>query len=528
MIRKHVKLPGELGDPEEVERLEEVDPDGVLRRRDFLGRTATLAGLAGMATVLPTDVLVSEAARVQVRANPLPSPRNMPVDTFVVLMMENRSFDHYLGWLPGADGKNTGLSYPDRDGKLLATHHLPPDWQGCGHPDPEHGWDGGRWQLNGGRNDRFVTGNEKLDGSDEFAIGYYLKDDLPFTGPAASSFQTYDRFFCSIMASTYPNRHYMWAAQGGGFKNNNVPAGTLGHPWETIFDRANGKGVTATYHSSDLPFSALYGTRGLSWTRPTQAEYYTRCATGTLPPITYVDPPFLDGGGGDGVSADDHPHGDIRLGQAFISDVIGAFMESPQWKRGALFLVYDEWGGFFDHVPPPRVPDQREDARNSGEDWGQMGFRIPAVVFSPYVKRGAVSHATCGFESILKMISYRHDLGFLNKRHRYAFNIGRTFDWENPDFSVPKLPDPEGAATAPCRLGGSSSNPLQDLAGRSEPRSLRDLAEEVSAPSRPKPHDLVELVTSGYLDKLGYQAPAATYESTYREPDRVRKAFEGR
>ena len=86
------------------------------------------------------------------------------------------------------------------------------------------------------------------------------------------------------------------------------------------------------------------------------AEYYADCAAGTLPNITFVDPPFRDGGGGDGVSADEHPLGDVRLGQAFMSDVVHAFIESPNWERGALFIVYDEWGGFFDHVRPPSVP----------------------------------------------------------------------------------------------------------------------------------------------------------------------------
>src|SRR4051812_49738633 len=100
--------------------------------------------------VLDPDTLVAEAARKQGKVK-LPSPRNMPIDTFVVLMMENRSFDHYLGWLPGADGRQAGLSYVDKSGKTWDTRPLAPDWQGCGHPDPDHSWDGGRGQLNGGR-----------------------------------------------------------------------------------------------------------------------------------------------------------------------------------------------------------------------------------------------------------------------------------------------------------------------------------------------------------------------------------------
>ena len=93
--------------------------------------------------------------------------------------------------------------------------------------------------------------------------------------------------------------------------------------------------------------------------------------------VSFVDPDF--GRGEDpGVSGDEHPHGDVRIGQAFMSDVVHAFMASPQFKRGALFIVYDEWGGFFDHVRPPRVPDERN-SPDLEKDYGQMGFRIPAM-----------------------------------------------------------------------------------------------------------------------------------------------------
>ena len=228
----------------------------------------------------------------------------------------------------------------------------------------------------------------------------------------------------------------MWSAQGGGIRTNEIPLDTLGHQWETIFDRATAKGISATYFNSDIPVSALYGTRGLALTQPL-ATYYARAAAGTLPAISYVDPAFI--GEGDGTSGDEHPHGDIRVGQAFVSDVVRAFVESPQWRHGALFVVYDEWGGFFDHVAPPRVPDDRQSAKHE-DDWGQMGFRIPAMVFSPYAQRKHINHATLGFESILKLISYRFGLGYLNRRHRYAFNIGRTLSFDKPDQERPELP----------------------------------------------------------------------------------------
>jgi phospholipase C len=502
-------LRGELADPEDAERLEATAPDELLRRREFLGRTAALAGAAGMASALPADQLVAAAARNDARSRPLPKPGDLPIDTFVVLMMENRSFDHYFGWHPRADGRNAGLNYPNLDGsQSFATHHLTPDFQGCGFRDPAHGWDGGRHQFNGGRLDGFYTGNDEGTGSDEYALGFYLKEDLGFIPHVADAFTLYDRYFCSILASTYPNRHFQLAAQNGGQKSNELPiiddAGSFGFEWETILDRALANGLQVGYYVNDLPVPALYGPRGLAWVRP-MTQFYVDAAAGTLPPICFVDPPFLDGGGGNGVSADEHPHGDVRLGQAFMSDVAHAFIESPQYRRGAMFINYDEWGGFFDHVRPRRVPDDRANLADLDNDWSLTGFRIPAVAISPYArggrKRGRVSHMTCTHESILKLISYRYRLGHLNKRHRYASNIGRSFDFSKRNFDPPALPDPAAIAATPCALGGGNA-------------------------ARPKEHDLVKLQTSGLLDRLGYEVPQVTYDSLFRYPDRVRKAFE--
>jgi phospholipase C len=482
---------------EEAERFEQQHPDDAVRRREFLARTAAVAGAAGLAATLPGETLIGEAARVQSRASKLPSPRNMPIDTFVVLMMENRSFDHYFGWHPDADAKNAGLSYPDQDGNPVSTHRLTPDWQGCAFRDPNHSWDGGRHQYGAGQMNGFVQGNAAGTGSDSYAAGYYEKEDLGFISHAAEEFQLHDRFFCSLMASTYPNRHYMWSAQSGGQKNNQF----MINEWETIFDRATSKGRTATYFNSDIPFSALYGPRGLGWTESI-TNYYTRAAQGKLSNINFVDPSF--GGAGDGLSGDEHPHGDIRIGQAFMSDVVHAFMASPQWRRGALFIVYDEWGGFFDHVPPRVVPDDRS-STDLFENYGFTGFRIPAVVVSPFVRRGNISHATCMFESVLKLISHKFGLGYLNKRHRYAYNIGRSFDWNNPDFERPNLPDPATVAERSCSSQGFRS---------------------ADAPAREKEHDLMELETSGFLDRLGYEYKPPTHERLFSDPDKVRQALE--
>ncbi len=473
--------------------------DEGMGRREFLARTAGLAGLAGLATVLPAETLISEAARVQTRTS-LPSSRNIPIDTFVVLMMENRSFDHYLGWFPGADGKNRALRYPDGKGRKHATHPLAPDFQGCGFMDPDHSFEGGRKEYNHGKLDGFYAVN------DEYAIGYYEKPDLGFLPHVAKAFTLYDRYFCSLLGPTFPNRHYMWGAQSGGQTTNVIPADELGDRWETIFDRALAKGFTARYYAFDQPFAALYGTRAVSWIHPIE-DYLADCEAGTLPNIAFVDPPFLDGGGGDGLSGDEHPHGDIRIGQAYMARITHAFLNSPQFRRAAMFINYDEWGGFFDHVRPPFVPDGRE-SRKLSDTFGLTGFRIPGVAISPYARRGHVSHATITHESILKLISHRFGLGYLNKRHRYASQIGRTFDWEHPDFHVPDLPTPPLPVTTPCSLQPSSSS-------RREERAEAE-AEEHEGPAIGSPP------WRRYLDRLGYELKRSSAVSVFGNTPRAR------
>jgi phospholipase C len=491
----------DIRDPDYAERLEFAAPDEYLRRREFLQRAALTAGLTtGLAAALDADTLVANAAKRQDRRSPLPNPRNAPIDTFVVLMMENRSFDHYLGWMPEADGRQAGLSYVDKTGKRFSTRRMDNDFQGCGHPDPDHGWEGGRTQLNGGRCDGFLRSGD----NDIFSISYYEKGDLGFIQDAALAFTTYDRFHCSLMGPTLPNREYMHAAQSYGLIENDLPPQTqyqTGFPDNTIFAACEKAGVSNRYYFNDAPLSALWGRPGLARSSSI-ADYYAACAAGTLPRVSFVDPNFGGSvGEGPGLSGDEHPHGDVRTGQAFMADVVHAFMESPQFKRGVIFIVYDEWGGFFDHVRPARVPDDRN-SRDINKDFGLMGWRIPALAVSPYARRGHVAHSIYGFESILKMIEWRFGLKPLTKRDRYAQNIARSFDWASkPRLELPNLPRPEHVVSQPC-----PGDPDQGA-------------------TRANDHDVMKMVTSGYLERLGFDYQPASPASTFREPSKVSGAY---
>ncbi len=506
----------DIRDPLEAERLREVAPEAFHTRREFLQRTAVSAGLAaGLGLALDPDTVIAHAARRQ-RAVKLPSPRNLPIDTFVVLMMENRSFDHYLGWLPNADGRQSGLRYTDQAGHTFSTHRLRTDFQGCAFLDPDHSWDGGRTEMDSGRMDGFLRA-----ASDVFSIGYYAEEDLPFTPHMAKAFTAFDRFFCSLLSSTYPNREYMHAAQSYGEKDNTVPLNghQMGFPDTTIFAALSKAGISNHYYYTDIPVSALWGQAGLSRSSQVQA-FYEQAATGKLPALSFVDPSF--NGEDQGTSGDEHPHGDVRVGQAFIADVVHAFMDSPQWKHGALFVVYDEWGGFFDHVVPPRVPDLRASSDLSN-DFGQMGFRIPAVIVSPYARRGHVDHSIYGFESILKMIRYKFGIPPLTPRDLFANNIAAAFDFQKPAFTPPELPTPAHIIATACKgssPAGTGGAGIDDgsLVGSPLPGVDSASGARAGGPERPKPHDLVNLLSSGYLERLHFNYRPATPATMYRHP----------
>ena len=164
----------------------------------------TLAGSAAvMGLAAPVkSATAPENADIDTSGN-LPDPANAPFDTVVVLMMENRSFDHVLGWLPGANGRQQGLSYVDKDGAAHETWPLGPDFQGCAYDDPDHTWPGIAVQYAEGRCDGFLQ-TAKV--GDKFPIGYYREDELPILSALAKGYTTFDNYFCSMMGPTWENR----------------------------------------------------------------------------------------------------------------------------------------------------------------------------------------------------------------------------------------------------------------------------------------------------------------------------------
>jgi phospholipase C len=380
------------------------------------------------------------AAYAMRQAPALPLPAQSGIDHVIVLMMENRSFDHYLGWVPGADGRQAGLTYLDSSGTPHPTHHLAPDFQGCGHPDPDHSYEGGRIEYNGGACDGWL----RAGANDDYAIGYYTDADLAFFAQAYKDWTVPDRYFSGTMGPTYPNRFYMHAAQTDRLVNSTTIS-TL----PTIWDLLAAAGLTGRYYFGDVPFLALWGPKYIPISRPFTA-FLSDCAAGTLPHVSYVDPRFL--GASLGVSEDDHPHADIRNGQAFINRVYSAVISSPAFRRTLLVINYDEWGGFFDHVPPPILPIPTADA-DAGATDGLLGFRVPSLIVSPYAPKKTVTHATIDHTSILKFIEWRWGLPPLSVRDSTATNLAEVLDFKNPKPRRPEYDVPSLAIPTPCDIG---------------------------------------------------------------------------
>ncbi len=406
-----------------------------------LTRRRFLAGAAGAAVAVGGSLLAGGAdAReplAQAGKAAIPAPDASGIEHVVLVMMENRSFDHFLGWLPGANGRQAGLHYPDPAGVWHATYPLAPDYQGCGHPDPDHSYAGGRIEYDGGACDGWLLDPN----NDLFAIGYYRQADLAFLGQAAPYWTSCDSYFAAILAPTYPNRIYQHAAQTDRITNSTTIS-TL----PTIWDLLAANGVSGTYYYSDVPVLALWGAKYLSISQPI-AAFFADCAAGTLPQVSFVDLRFEDENSG--TSGDDHPHADIRNGAAFLASVYNAVTQGAAWGSTLLILSFDEWGGSFDHVRPTAAPIPPADSAAGNTD-GLRGFRVPALLISPWSPRRQVAHTLYDHTSVLTLIEWRWGLPPLTVRDATAANLATALDFTQYNTHAQAYLVPAGPFGGPC------------------------------------------------------------------------------
>ena len=420
-------------------------PETRFTRRDALkaglglGALATAAGACG-------PMSNRCAGGPQPPADGVASAQLAAIDTIVVLMLENRSFDNFLGGLrmdptyPSAaalDGLSGDEEIPDDKGTMTPLLRM----VGNGAVDPKHDWVSSRTAFNGGRNDGFLLPNLGLHQNE--VMSYFGPDRIPFMHALAREFTICDRWFSSVMGPTWPNRFYLHAGTAGGHKTN-LPMGLSPPPtiWERMADRC---WTAKNYFSSRLPwYSLAFPAKSFSGddalTPETLDHFYADAAAGTLPNLAIIDPDFE--------ANDGHPPHDLALCEAFTASIYRALAESPQWSRSLFVVVFDEHGGFFDHVAPPLTEDPDPAFR-------QLGFRVPAIVAGPLVRRGAVVSTPFEHVSIAATLKTRFGIASLGRRMDVANDLSSVLDANAVVGPAPKLPavavSASGTLRAPLR-----------------------------------------------------------------------------
>jgi phospholipase C len=435
---------------------------------------------------------------------------------FVILMQENRSFDHYFGTLSGVRGfsdpnvpKQTvgGSGYPvfDQYGYAPGTGvtstgytqpfrllNDPPLEEGQTTNDIDHSWAGQHNSWNKGAMDSFIKSHLSTDGSTNgpVTMGYYTRADLPFYYALADAFTICDGYHCSVLGPTDPNRLMLMTGTID-------PEGVAGGPvvqtygdrlaeygklrWETMPERLLKAGVSWKVYGdaiaktalSPLPYFANYDNpfsiTGLELIARATAPGYpddfaSDVAKGTLPSVSWIIPP---------VAECEHPAAPPAFGEYFVQQVLSTLVSNPEvWAQTAVILVYDENGGFFDHVVPPTAPE------GTAGEWLStlpsaaggvngpigLGFRTPAMVISPFTAGGYLYSGTLDHTSVLKLIEKRFGVEAPNIsawRRQTVGDFAGAFNFAKaPTLTVPKLPSTSIGSTA-----AAAEAVIQALAG---------------------------------------------------------------
>jgi phospholipase C len=376
-------------------------------------------------------------------------------------MMENHSFDNLLGMvphLPPARASVDGFTFKhgkpvnfnrDASGRKI---HAAPMSSPCQLQDlPGQDWNRSHVSWDGGANDGFVRASGPV------AMRFWDDRDLPFTYSLARHFPLGQRYFCSTLCQTYPNRRFFFTGTASGTIATDSTTFHTPAANGTIWDRLDAHHIDWAIYYQNLPSWVIVPGSATPARAPRQRQYSQflgDVAAGKLPQFTFIDPNYS-------TTSEENPQ-DIQLGERFIAQVVKALIHARTWHKTALFVTYDEHGGYYDHVPPPRAikPDSIPPMRGPGDlpgTYNRYGFRVPMIVVSPWARAGYVSNVVQDHTSMLAFIERKWNLPAMTFRDANADPMLGYFDFKRAAFlEPPRLARAPGLARglAECHRAG--------------------------------------------------------------------------
>ena len=387
------------------------------------------------------------------------------IEHIVVLMMENHSYDNFFGLLSRGDGFTLGANglptatNPYGDGRIQHAFRMPMTCQLPARPSQE--WTASHNSFDNGKLDGFVStpiayGNTNLVGG--AAMGYWAPQDIPFTTSLAEAFPIGDRWFCSMLGQTHPNRRYLIAATSAGMVDD-ISLSTSSPSVEmaqqdallatpangTIFDRLSAFRISWCDYNASYPTGTtaeLFPVDDAALTALNEkpvSSFFTDCAANALPAFSLLDPNF-------GTQSQENPQ-DISTGEVFMAQVVQAIGANESlWSKTMLVITYDEHGGYYDHVPPPvaLAPDAILPVVQPGQSiydgFCRYGFRVPAVVVSPYAKPAGLTSVVHDHTSILAMVERKWNLPAMTFRDANANDLTDFLDMTALAKGRPTIP----------------------------------------------------------------------------------------
>ncbi len=402
--------------------------------------------------VMPVDANVAKRASCTFTAGATPhdtlgvqadSGGSYPIRHVIVLMRENRAFDHLLGKLhddrPDVEAVPGTFANDDKAGVSIKPFHAETT---CIHSDPIHQWNSMHNAVNGGKMDGFVKNAADTTGTDgHFAMSYYDKTDLPFEYWLNTTWPISDHHFASIRSGTTPDRAFMLLATNDGIRQTGLDYPDPATP--SILNRLNDANYSWGAYSDGSPLEGV-----LNWDRShpgtgNVTDFLALLDSGKLPNVAFVD--ASEG------TTDDHPTADLQRGEAWVKAIYDHAIKSPQWERLAIVWTYDEGGAFADHVPPPNDWCVARPGNPKDTPYFELGVRVPFAVISPWAKPNFVSHVPQEHTVITRFIETMFGLPALTSRDANSSALLEFFDFSSCTPPMKTPPVAPAAGTGGCK-----------------------------------------------------------------------------